>query len=861
METSGNATYKGRLAETTRTAVHVAGDSGSTFSATVYTAINTADAPELLAALREGTLHQVTDPHSGKRYELAQPVALHDPARPLYALYIPNALRHREIDEKHRLLVELQRDDAALPKYVREFAVVYSIDGFRSLQAAALEEARLTGEGEAFNAKLEALEDERAKLEIERQQLRELRERFDRERAQMDEVEERLSRERAELQAKRAELARPASLATSAALPAIAAPAPLEPPPARVEAPEPPPAPQEPPSKSLVDQLNEESKKIAAQHGGAPSADESTQIVTDDQFIDLNAEEADHLASEVSEIVDDGIEVFEPDQTLINAITTGLPSRFADFKTPGDRVVTIRDEHVVLAGRAPRGDIEGLFESNTDFYVQLHDLEGYPVVGLVVVNLDAGVPTGSVGWALDVGHPEHRKVLERLATGASIRAGLYEPLGSLLRAVEIQAPLRANVAWIIERASQMLDRASGTFEPAAKTYVDRNFERVGSMRHPFVSQAFEDLDAPSQAKLAAGIVGFWTQPAKYLYVVANRSFPLKRFEALQDRVVRAAVNSGIFLTPSLRLRALELKLAESEEHLAELLVANFAEVSISLKVNDLDPAQQWENWDALLGLGEELGIPPDPDVVELAEVSLKRAQELAELEESEAPQVIEAGQTFSVDRTLVVARQSESTGVTYFLPDDAIVDSFEDVATMSRDDLELLLHDAKGRLEASQVLVERFGADAVAIVLDAADTMNAPEVAALARFVETKADTLEGEMVRVLGSVGPSGTYVAVHALSSIRSTSAISIILDVLRDPVQRGDVSRLVRAVAQYGDRVLPALTRAIKRDGPMDEYVDLLAVLEDAVSGTIANLSKDRSKVLRDAARMAREKRDTR
>ena len=33
-----------------------------------------------------------------------------------------------------------------------------------------------------------------------------------------------------------------------------------------------------------------------------------------------------------------------------------------------------------------------------------------------------------------------------------------------------------------------------------------------------------------------------------------------------------------------------------------------------------------------------------------------------------------------------------------------------------------------------------------------------------------------GELVRILGSVGPSGTYVAVHALSAMRSTSAFGM-------------------------------------------------------------------------------------
>ena len=67
-----------------------------------------------------------------------------------------------------------------------------------------------------------------------------------------------------------------------------------------------------------------------------------------------------------------------------------------------------------------------------------------------------------------------------------------------------QAPLRANVLWIVDEANRLLDTASGSFEPASKTYLDRNFERVGPMRHPFFVQTFDDLESTSEIKLAAG---------------------------------------------------------------------------------------------------------------------------------------------------------------------------------------------------------------------------------------------------------------------------------------------------------------------------------------------------------------------
>ncbi|MEZ4460621.1 MAG: hypothetical protein R3E66_13015 [bacterium] len=428
----------------------------------------------------------------------------------MFSLLLPDGLRHRESEERRRVLAELDKDDAAQPKYVRDFKVVYSVEAFAALASGEPEPAPVKGTSD------EEIEAAKATIAVERQQLADLRERFDKERGQLDAIEERLNAERAELKAARESLEAERR---------------------RLEA----------------EKLNLEQRQIQELSGGPISnAEEATQVVTDDQFLELQGtEEAEELASEVSEILDEGIEEFEPDRTLINPLTTGLPSRFAEYKAPGDRVTTLRDDHLVFAARAPRADIEAVFSDDTEFYVQLHVIEDYPVIGVVLVNLDDDKVTNSIGWALDVANAEHQKCLDRLCHGSSARLGLYEPLGSLLRAVEIQAPLRANVLWIVDEANRLLDTAGGSFEPSAKAYLDRNFERVGPMRHPFFAQTFEDLESTSEIKLAAGIMGFWTQPERLAYVIANRSFPLRRLEAARDRVVTAAVNSGIFLAPAL----------------------------------------------------------------------------------------------------------------------------------------------------------------------------------------------------------------------------------------------------------------------------------------------------------------------
>ena len=290
MESSGNSAYQGRLGTTTRASVHVASDAGTTFTATVYSSINVADSADLLHELSSGALHRVADPSSSKTYQLAQPVLLHDPSRRVFSLLLPDALRHRESEERRRVLADLDKDDAAQPKYVRDFTVVYSVEAFKALATGSPEPAPAKG------ASSEEIEAAKASIAVERQQLADLRERFDKERGQLDGIEERLNAERSELKAARESLEAERR---------------------RLEA----------------EKLNLEQRQIQELSGGPISnAEEATQVVTDDQFLERQGtEEAAELASEVSEIMDDGIEEFEPDHTLINPLTTGLPSRFAEY--------------------------------------------------------------------------------------------------------------------------------------------------------------------------------------------------------------------------------------------------------------------------------------------------------------------------------------------------------------------------------------------------------------------------------------------------------------------------------------------------------------------------------------------------
>lgn len=815
MDAQAEGPYAGAPGQTHRSHVQVTGSTGATFPAEIYTSVNVTKNPELLEDFRAGNAQTVTCPHTDEDYELAAPIVYHDEVKRIFALVLPSSLRHREFEERARLLKSLAADPEPVPAYVRNFQTVFDPAEVEALAEGSGKKGVVrpqiptpTGNDAASSKALEKdqaeLEAARRRLRVEEEQLDEVRDRLDREREQMDQVESRLSEERASIEALRKELERERQ-------------------------------------SFEAEKLNEERKAIGAD---VPANEEATQVVTDDQLIVVSEEDVDTLR--------------------IEPITSGVPAKFGELASKPDqiRTVKIHDDAIVVAARLEREAIEAMFDGEPDVFTQLHVADGYPIVSITMASFDDnGELVGDVAWPLDVADAGHRLIADRLSEEFAFRAGFYDADGGLLRAVEVESPLRDNLEWVREEASKKLEssKPKSGFKAASDRMLKDDFERVGSMKHNFERDSFDAIQNPSEAMLAAGIVGFWSTPEKFEYLVGNRSFPLPHFRQIQERVVKAAVENGIFINEALREIALELDLAADEESLLDVLTANFAEVCISIRSNDLDAGQQWDNWDSLLGLGDDLGVPPDPDVVELAEVSLKRAQELAELEEvptSREQTSVDA----VVDHTLVVARRSEATGVTYFLPDEAIVDSFDDLAKMNRDDIELLLGDPNGRLEAAQVMLDRFGASATSTVLEAAESMNAPEIAALARFVETKAGELEAELVRCVENGGPSATLVAASALASIKSTSALPVLLEAYSDPARSGDPARLARVLATYADKLVAPVSRAIKKDGASNAMVALLIELDKVEEGTLNQLSRDRSKALRDAARKARESADS-
>ncbi|HSK05249.1 MAG TPA: hypothetical protein VK932_28570, partial [Kofleriaceae bacterium] len=158
----------------------MAGPRGDLVTAQVYTTVDAVSDPDLVDRLHSEDPARALNTvrlDGGEPVRVAVPVLYHDPAAELFVLVLGDAHRHRELDERIRVLERLRDDAAAVPAYAKDFAVVYGPSGLRgyleqraheALEAARLSEA--ARDVERRRAELAAREGEleRARAEHDR---------------------------------------------------------------------------------------------------------------------------------------------------------------------------------------------------------------------------------------------------------------------------------------------------------------------------------------------------------------------------------------------------------------------------------------------------------------------------------------------------------------------------------------------------------------------------------------------------------------------------------------------------------------------------------------------------------------------
>jgi hypothetical protein len=112
--------YAGVLGRTRSETVQVLMPDGALRSLSVFTGIDAAADPALAALARAGTLH-----HVAEGVELALPFIFHDPVGQVFALVIPEGLRHRALALRAEVMANIAADTLhAVPDYVRDVEIV-----------------------------------------------------------------------------------------------------------------------------------------------------------------------------------------------------------------------------------------------------------------------------------------------------------------------------------------------------------------------------------------------------------------------------------------------------------------------------------------------------------------------------------------------------------------------------------------------------------------------------------------------------------------------------------------------------------------------------------------------------------------
>ena len=200
--------YKGAIGKTQTTMVHVTGPRGDLVTAQVHTTIDAVSDPDLVERLYAEDPNRalnVVRAEGGEPVRVTVPVVYHDPAAELMVLVLADAHRHIELDERIKLLTKLKNDEAPIPSYAKEFAVVYGAVGLRNyLERRAAEALEINKKAEAGRE----IERRRADLEKREAEIERGKSELDKRARELDNIEVEIKRARADIERGQAEVER-----------------------------------------------------------------------------------------------------------------------------------------------------------------------------------------------------------------------------------------------------------------------------------------------------------------------------------------------------------------------------------------------------------------------------------------------------------------------------------------------------------------------------------------------------------------------------------------------------------------------------------------------------------------------------
>ncbi|HEY5947935.1 MAG TPA: hypothetical protein VIV40_20705, partial [Kofleriaceae bacterium] len=609
---------------------------------TVHTTIDAVSDPELVERLYAGSLNTVrVDGQSG--HEVAMPIVYHDPAAELFVLVLGESHRHREIEERIKLLERLRDDNALIPAYVKDFAVVFGGSGLRAYLESKAQQALATrADSKETEKKKVELQNREAELERMRQELDHMRAELKRKQgeheitaAEFRRAQLELQRDRTELERMRAE-ARQRVIAAAVAVPAEATT--IGPPPERGDD-----VTTKPISLQEADDIetsmvaalppapSPETEAKPSEHHGTNGA--RPQVMTTFEESEHTGEDATPLPTPQTEsgLLSISVEVDEEPtgNSEMPAGSDPLTTQTADGPPEKDKWIEamakspsstfgLVDGKARLALVVGEHIVRGL-TGNLDVRVLLHRLSSYPVVTMLLgppAALRTPSPQQVVVLPLDVGHDGDRAVLNALAKKFELTVDIIQR-GLLVRRVRLTAPLAENIAYILRAADDHLRgiAADGESDPsyarARDLILGAGYDLLG-VEHAEAAEFRDDklsqLDTAQALRRALAIARRFARPSREDYLVCARGYPLARWRELRRGVLERAVQWGIWMGPELAQHAVSEGLARSRRDLVLKLDAGFDTLRRDPAAFDIDADAADDNQKALGEEARALGV-------------------------------------------------------------------------------------------------------------------------------------------------------------------------------------------------------------------------------------------------------------
>lgn len=271
------------------------------------------------------------------------------------------------------------------------------------------------------------------------------------------------------------------------------------------------------------------------------------------------------------------------------------------------------------------------FGERCDLLFQLHRIENFPLIVLLLVGEDRSGADRVHYWLFNLDNRIDVRFLEQLAERFEVRLHLFDRGYRRRDELVFNQPLEQNVAYVLEAARRWLKRiAPGrrNFFIAASKFDVTAYRMLGSSTMPLQVEAFEELPTPGVTRLTLDILTWWSSRDEYEYLIFIKSFPVARFQAIVKAVLRRALHFGLAMTEKMRRMAVELGLAPTNAALVERQLYQAVQVARGALPNDLEPRAQADNWRRLLADADALGVAVAAEIQQLAAEALQ-AQEHA----------------------------------------------------------------------------------------------------------------------------------------------------------------------------------------------------------------------------------------